>query len=1288
MAEEQTAPQVESEQSRVKSMLSAFRSVTENKMVGKAQTETIAILKNFVTGFRKVLDGIDKFLLSKGIKSADLNKRLDAAVDKTKELAGRGRAKLSDLAGEVKQKGFKGFLKDSAEALKTKTQDAYKNFTETANGPPAPEGWQAPGSSSEDPKITPGKMLDGVKTMVGKLGVSVSQLKDTVMSKLEQENQKLKEAAKGKDNEAEKSERVQKKEGLLTRLRNTVKGVSDRSDARKKEIETEKENAKADKGGGKKKGFLGTILGGISSAVFSGFKAVTTVIGPLLGSLIGRSIVGIFGAVLPKLIPGLSGMLGGTVTKALFGEGLMKLGKGGLIRAGITGLWGAAKFLGVGALKVGAAAVTGVGGAVLGGAVVAGLAIYGGYKLYKYMTRNDVSKDIFGKLTRLRLLTYGYNDIKKDHYFRLFELEMLMKDQIGLKNGRVVFNKLTEEVKSDILKLFEVKREEKDKYALFNRWFQYRFMPAYQAFMSALWTTRSDVYLDNLEKLGDENILRLASSYQLPVSIFDVKQIPTFEQTETTVSRQEVDDILTSLRQQAKDKTKASDPNTKSVIDANKAAAEKERLLADNKKKIRETEAAANYTPSPEAIEQAKGKKVESEDAEPAPEKKSFASIAPAEGTSSSAPTPKVAAGQLMKGDPSLPGVQALISKEKILSMDPNMLDLFSGMAKEYHTLTGKLIPVTEAFRSYDDQMKLYKSKGKGAAAKPGTSTHEFGIGIDINTAHADELDKLGLMKKYGFTRPIGAETWHLEPAGVALNPGLAKKDPAERLKRILSSPGRGGGGFGAKPVPPEMKYRRNMKLQKQLFDSTGQEVDPKDLTKQPEEEIIYSTAPKASTAVENMPTSQPDAAPVQYKGGDTIMDMIRRGAAEAAAKESSGSTQSVIDSSGNPVENLVTEVPNPDVEGKPRAATGAMPSQGPLDPDGKKVNTGMSGVDPATVKDLNSNPLKAIDKAATVVGMNKDTLKAFAMLESSLRTGVKNKASSATGLMQFVGGTWDDMLLRHGARYNIPPNASPTDPYYSAVLAAVYAKENLKQLGSLNGVREDTAMYLAHHFGAGGAKGILAAFRSNPSAPMQSVVSSSAYSRNTQALAGKTVGQYIAELGNKIDTAKGVTPRQSPASTQRATGSTQVESDQATGSQPSAGSGRWKATMRMDAVAATDAPPTPPPPRPPSIQGNADLMRMAPPQPTIPQPQQQGPSISLDKTETLLGDMGDTLVAIKTILEAIRDKGAMTTPSEAPASTPKQTEAKQAPSRQLGSSPMRVASTAGVSMSRKSVST
>ena len=157
-----------------------------------------------------------------------------------------------------------------------------------------------------------------------------------------------------------------------------------------------------------------------------------------------------------------------------------------------------------------------------------------------------------------------------------------------------------------------------------------------------------------------------------------------------------------------------------------------------------------------------------------------------------------------------------------ISGLNPSMNKNLLGMATEYNELTGKTIGLNSAYRSYEYQAELRKRLGS-KAAKPGYSTHEFGLAVDMNQSTANELESLGLMRKYGFTRPVGGEPWHVEPAGIQVDLATAKKNPSAASALIDYSLGRGGGGWGT--VNGVKKYSRNAKFQEDLMLETGGEI-------------------------------------------------------------------------------------------------------------------------------------------------------------------------------------------------------------------------------------------------------------------------------------------------------------------------------------------------------------------------------------------------------------------------------------------------------------------------------
>ena len=152
-----------------------------------------------------------------------------------------------------------------------------------------------------------------------------------------------------------------------------------------------------------------------------------------------------------------------------------------------------------------------------------------------------------------------------------------------------------------------------------------------------------------------------------------------------------------------------------------------------------------------------------------------------------------------------------------VSGIEPDAWHNFMGMAEEYAEKTGNSIYMNSAYRSLEDQKRLYQRYGAGRAAKPGRSMHGYGVAFDINSAQANELSSMGLMDKWNFHRPIKeAEPWHIEVAGINRN--------AIREAGISGVEERGiGDGPGDPYEPPELEQPgRNIPIKIQgLFDET-----------------------------------------------------------------------------------------------------------------------------------------------------------------------------------------------------------------------------------------------------------------------------------------------------------------------------------------------------------------------------------------------------------------------------------------------------------------------------------
>src|SRR5262249_4565968 len=82
-------------------------------------------------------------------------------------------------------------------------------------------------------------------------------------------------------------------------------------------------------------------------------------------------------------------------------------------------------------------------------------------------------------------------------------------------------------------------------------------------------------------------------------------------------------------------------------------------------------------------------------------------------------------------------------------------------------------------------------------------------------------------------------------------------------------------------------------------------------------------------------------------------------------------------------------------------------------------------GMSDPIVPVTHNNVQSAIKRAADSTGVDFTLLVQTAQRESSLNPNARAGTSSATGLFQFVDGTWLDMVRRHGAEHGLANYAS-----------------------------------------------------------------------------------------------------------------------------------------------------------------------------------------------------------------------------------------------------------------------
>lgn len=136
------------------------------------------------------------------------------------------------------------------------------------------------------------------------------------------------------------------------------------------------------------------------------------------------------------------------------------------------------------------------------------------------------------------------------------------------------------------------------------------------------------------------------------------------------------------------------------------------------------------------------------------------------------------------------------------------------------------------------------------------------------------------------------------------------------------------------------------------------------------------------------------------------------------------------------------------------------------------KIALGLTGGAVATgaLAMPSNNVADVIKKASQETGVALPLLYAIAKQESGFDPNIKAGTSSATGLFQFIKGTWETMVKNYGSKYPILKQG-PTNPEANALAGALFIKENSEVLTQAGIPVNATTIYAAHFLGPGGTK-------------------------------------------------------------------------------------------------------------------------------------------------------------------------------------------------------------------------
>ena len=175
------------------------------------------------------------------------------------------------------------------------------------------------------------------------------------------------------------------------------------------------------------------------------------------------------------------------------------------------------------------------------------------------------------------------------------------------------------------------------------------------------------------------------------------------------------------------------------------------------------------------------------------------------------------------------------------------------------------------------------------------------------------------------------------------------------------------------------------------------------------------------------------------------------------------------------------------------------------------------------------------ISDAANKFGVNPTLLDQIARRESSYNPDAKNPNSSASGLFQFIKGTWDGTKAKYGAAFGVPDDASPFDPKHASVMAAALTKENALVIKQMTGKDATNGeLYVAHFMGSKGAVNLITANEKQPDAPAAAMFPSEAAANPTIFYDKEGMPRSVAQVYANLTEMKGG-DGQAPAQTQTA---------------------------------------------------------------------------------------------------------------------------------------------------------
>jgi len=803
-----------------------------------------------------------------------------------------------------------------------------------------------------------------------------------------------------------------------------------------KEIEKAKESVQSklqkkdstDKDSGGLLGKLSDLIDGIKNLLSLGKGSI----GKLMGW--GAGALGLGGAAATAAAATTGATAAAGTATAVGAASATTAAAGGAATAAATG-GGLMAAAGTGLATLGTALGAFLGSPVVIGAAVAAAVGYGAWKVYRHY------KDKLGDIDKLRLVQYGFHPDDEVNYVKVVKFERILQDRVQFTNQGpdIIESKVN---LKDIMSIFDLDSQSKEDVNRFTMWYRARFKPVFLTHALAVKQVTGKFDIDSISSLEGADLQSYMSLASYMDGPYGYGVLPLHDAAYKACSSTDVKAVIQDIRLKYKLDEIKSKPN-KAAADTTKPTREQRgiQLVADAQKQQQDTLTKA----APELP-----KTNFSLDVEKPPTATSSVSVIDSKVNPSGL---KFADGPLLDGR----NGYSLIRQDGKLKMDqvnPALMKSFFGAVEEYYQLTGKRITVTDAYRSYEDQVAMRQKFGTKAAV-PGQSLHGYGLALDADSKALDEMDDLGLLRKYGLIRPVGGEPWHIEPVGVQLDIDRYKQQPELAMKAIEEGIGRGGGGLGTQKGATDGS--RNPELARQILAASiqpnvklsGINADAK--ASGPLEKIdplgTQSKKPTLQTGIVG-PVSQPGKAPLQAS-------------------------------------NQPKFAPLPDAESKPAVASTDAPNKAQFGALPEKPTIGALTKVPEPKSRDKQSVKDTITAAAQAVGVDPKVALATAAMESGFNPDARAKLGSAAGLNGFTQATWEETVSKYGSRYGyMPESTSVYDARANALMGAHLIKAN-----SDGQTQDVTKAYMAHFLGKAGAKRLYEVYQNAPQTPAAQIL-------------------------------------------------------------------------------------------------------------------------------------------------------------------------------------------------------